>query len=55
MKIYNNSAVIGGLSLYVAMSNVIEWCKFGIAGEFVKGNYSDRFSKFEDLEGIPVD
>ncbi|KAA6397596.1 MAG: hypothetical protein EZS28_006879 [Streblomastix strix] len=54
MKIYNNSADKGGQSLYVVMTNLIEWCKSGIAGEYVKGNYSDRFSNFEDIEGISV-
>ncbi|KAA6384424.1 MAG: hypothetical protein EZS28_020049, partial [Streblomastix strix] len=53
MKIYDNSASSGGQSLYVIMSRLIEWCKFGILGEYTKGNYSDRFSQFEDLEGIP--
>ncbi|KAA6389834.1 MAG: hypothetical protein EZS28_014639, partial [Streblomastix strix] len=54
MKIYNNSADKGGQSLYVAMTSVEEWCKFGIAGEYVKGNYSDKYSDFEDIEGISV-
>ncbi|KAA6400670.1 MAG: hypothetical protein EZS28_003797 [Streblomastix strix] len=53
MKIYNNSASSGGQSLYVIMSRLIEWCQFGMLGEYTKGNYSDRFSQFEDLEGIP--
>ncbi|KAA6362602.1 MAG: hypothetical protein EZS28_041871, partial [Streblomastix strix] len=52
MNIYNNSAEIAGQSLYVEMINVKELCKYGIAGEYVKGNYSDRYSKFEDIQGI---
>ncbi|KAA6374259.1 MAG: hypothetical protein EZS28_030214 [Streblomastix strix] len=55
MKIYGNSADKSGQSLYVAMTQLAEWCRTGIAGEYVKGNYSDRFSQFEDIEGIQVD
>jgi hypothetical protein len=36
------------------MIKVKEWCKFGILGEYVKGNYSDRFSELKDIEGISV-
>ncbi|KAA6381944.1 MAG: hypothetical protein EZS28_022530 [Streblomastix strix] len=54
MKIYNNSADKSGQSLYVAMTQLAEWCRIGNAGEYVKGNYSDRFSLFEDIEGISV-
>ncbi|KAA6393977.1 MAG: hypothetical protein EZS28_010491 [Streblomastix strix] len=55
LKIYNNSAEIGGQSLFVAMTKVVEWCQYGILGEYVKGNYSDRYSNERDLEGIPMD
>ncbi|KAA6382268.1 MAG: hypothetical protein EZS28_022206 [Streblomastix strix] len=54
MKIFGNSADKAGQSLYVVMTNLIEWCREGIAGEYVKGNYNDRYSKFEDIEGISV-
>ncbi|KAA6374911.1 MAG: hypothetical protein EZS28_029562 [Streblomastix strix] len=53
MKIYNNSADKYGQSLYVAMPKVVEWCKYGILGEFVKGNYSDTYSDENELLGIP--
>ncbi|KAA6373895.1 MAG: hypothetical protein EZS28_030577 [Streblomastix strix] len=33
MKIYNNSADKGGQSLYVVMTNLIEWCKSGIVDD----------------------
>ncbi|KAA6346036.1 MAG: hypothetical protein EZS28_052121, partial [Streblomastix strix] len=36
------------------MTKVVEWCKLGIAGEYVKGNYSDILSDQHDLEGIPL-
>ncbi|KAA6368651.1 MAG: hypothetical protein EZS28_035822, partial [Streblomastix strix] len=55
MKMYGNTADNGGQSLYVAMPNVIEWCRTGIDGEYVKGNYSDIDSDESELEGIPVD
>ncbi|KAA6382160.1 MAG: hypothetical protein EZS28_022313, partial [Streblomastix strix] len=54
MKIYNNSADKGGQSIYVAMTKVVEWCKLGIAGEYVKGNYSDYHSNLNELQGIPL-
>ncbi|KAA6379102.1 MAG: hypothetical protein EZS28_025370, partial [Streblomastix strix] len=54
MKIYNNTADKYGQSLYVAMTKVVEWCQYGILGEYVKGNYSDRYSNENDLEGIPM-
>ncbi|KAA6393312.1 MAG: hypothetical protein EZS28_011165 [Streblomastix strix] len=55
MKIYNNTADKGGQSLFVAMAKVVEWCQYGILGEYVKVNYSDRYSNETDLEGIPMD
>ncbi|KAA6388137.1 MAG: hypothetical protein EZS28_016336 [Streblomastix strix] len=55
MKINRNYADCGGQSLYIVMPNIIQWCKSGIAGEYIKGNYSDRYSKFEDIEGISAD
>ncbi|KAA6344035.1 MAG: hypothetical protein EZS28_052265, partial [Streblomastix strix] len=36
MKIYGNSADKAGQSLYVAMTQLAEWCRTGIAGEYVK-------------------
>ncbi|KAA6389633.1 MAG: hypothetical protein EZS28_014842 [Streblomastix strix] len=54
MKIYNNTADKYGQSLYVAMTKVVEWCKYGILGEYVKGNYSDGISNKNELIGIPV-
>ncbi|KAA6393308.1 MAG: hypothetical protein EZS28_011161 [Streblomastix strix] len=55
MNIYNNSADKFGQSLYIAMPKVVEWCQYGILGEYVKGNYSDKYSNETDLEGIPMD
>ncbi|KAA6387066.1 MAG: putative AUR protein kinase [Streblomastix strix] len=55
MKIYNNVADNGGQSLYVAMTQIAEWCKYGIFGEYIKGNYSDQKSDFNELQGISVD
>ncbi|KAA6375109.1 MAG: hypothetical protein EZS28_029364 [Streblomastix strix] len=55
MKIYNNTANKYGQSLYIAMPQVIELCQQGILGEYVKGNYSDKYSDENDLVGIPVD
>ncbi|KAA6380443.1 MAG: hypothetical protein EZS28_024031 [Streblomastix strix] len=54
MKIYNNSADKAGQSLYVVMTKVEEWCKYGGEGEYVKGNYSDGISNKNELQGIPV-
>ncbi|KAA6373235.1 MAG: hypothetical protein EZS28_031238 [Streblomastix strix] len=55
MKIDRNTAEIGGQSLFVAMSTLVEWCKYGILGFYVKGNFSDAYSDENELEGIPVD
>ncbi|KAA6379683.1 MAG: hypothetical protein EZS28_024790 [Streblomastix strix] len=55
MKIYGNTADKAGQSLYVVMTKVVDWCKRGMAGEFVKGNYSDGISNINELQGIPVD
>ncbi|KAA6393538.1 MAG: hypothetical protein EZS28_010935 [Streblomastix strix] len=54
MKIYNNSADKYGQSLYVIIPQGAELCKYGILGEYVKGNYSDTYSDESDLEGIPM-
>jgi hypothetical protein len=35
--------------LYIAITKVAEWCGRGTAGEFVKGNYSDRISNLNEL------
>ncbi|KAA6385034.1 MAG: putative NEK protein kinase [Streblomastix strix] len=51
MKIYNNTANNGGQSLYVMMTKLAEWCRYGILGEYVKGNYSDGISNLNELEG----
>ncbi|KAA6390517.1 MAG: hypothetical protein EZS28_013955 [Streblomastix strix] len=55
MKIYGNTADNSGQSLYVAITKVLDWCKAGTAGEYVKGNYSDEISNYYELFGIPVD
>ncbi|KAA6356523.1 MAG: hypothetical protein EZS28_047950, partial [Streblomastix strix] len=55
MKIYGNSADKAGQSLYVAMTQLAEWCRTGIAGEYAKGNYSDGISNQIELQGIQVD
>ncbi|KAA6370297.1 MAG: hypothetical protein EZS28_034176, partial [Streblomastix strix] len=54
MKIYNNIADKSGQSLYVVMAKLAEWCQYGIAGEYVKGNYTDGISNKNELQGIPV-
>ncbi|KAA6359460.1 MAG: hypothetical protein EZS28_045013, partial [Streblomastix strix] len=51
----NTAAQSGGKSLYVAMTKLAGWCRYGQLGEFVKGNYSDADSDEADLQGIPVD
>ncbi|KAA6373629.1 MAG: hypothetical protein EZS28_030844 [Streblomastix strix] len=55
MKIYGNSAIQGGQSLYVIMLNLQEWCEYGLLGEYVKGNYSDTVSDENELQGLPID
>ncbi|KAA6380812.1 MAG: hypothetical protein EZS28_023661 [Streblomastix strix] len=55
MKIYRNKVDQNGQSLYVVMSKLAEWCNQGTAGEYVKGNYTDRISNKNELQGIPVD
>ncbi|KAA6396994.1 MAG: hypothetical protein EZS28_007480 [Streblomastix strix] len=47
MKIIKNKADQSGQSLFVAMTNVKDWCQTGISGEFAKGNYSDSNYAFE--------
>ncbi|KAA6367993.1 MAG: hypothetical protein EZS28_036480, partial [Streblomastix strix] len=54
MKIYGNIADKAGQSLYVAMIKVLDWCKQGTAGEYVKGNYSDGISNQNELQGISL-
>ncbi|KAA6377360.1 MAG: hypothetical protein EZS28_027113, partial [Streblomastix strix] len=54
MKIFGNAATKGGQSLYVIMSKLKELCRIGIAGQYVKGNYSDGTSHQNELEGIPI-
>ncbi|KAA6378991.1 MAG: hypothetical protein EZS28_025482, partial [Streblomastix strix] len=54
MKINGNKADKFGNSLFVAIPKVVEWCQYGILGEYVKGNYSDSYSDESDLEGIPM-
>ncbi|KAA6385405.1 MAG: hypothetical protein EZS28_019068 [Streblomastix strix] len=54
LKMYGNIADNGGQSIYVSMTNVVEWCKYGTDGEYVKGNYSDAYSNLSDIEGIAV-
>ncbi|KAA6372123.1 MAG: hypothetical protein EZS28_032351, partial [Streblomastix strix] len=55
MKFNGNTANKSGQTMYVAISKVVEWCKDGTAGEYVKGNYSDGISNQNELQGIPVD
>ncbi|KAA6381943.1 MAG: hypothetical protein EZS28_022529, partial [Streblomastix strix] len=55
MKIYGNSAISGGQSLYVVMSQLKEWCEYGLLGEYAKGNYSDTDSDENELQGLPID
>ncbi|KAA6384096.1 MAG: hypothetical protein EZS28_020378 [Streblomastix strix] len=54
MKIYNNSADNGGQSLYLFMSKLAQLCQYSIAGEYVKGNYSDITSYLCELQGVPI-
>ncbi|KAA6381284.1 MAG: hypothetical protein EZS28_023188, partial [Streblomastix strix] len=54
MMIYNNSADNGGMSLFVSISKVKQWCYYGDDGEYVKGNYSDVTSNKFELLGIPL-
>ncbi|KAA6385930.1 MAG: hypothetical protein EZS28_018543 [Streblomastix strix] len=54
MKISGNTANNSGQSLYVAMTQLAEWCRTGIAGEYVKGNYNDKYSDFEDGQSEPI-
>ncbi|KAA6368854.1 MAG: hypothetical protein EZS28_035619, partial [Streblomastix strix] len=50
MKIYGNSADKAGQSLYVAMTQLAEWCRTGIAGEYVK---DDELTSPILIEGDP--
>ncbi|KAA6365142.1 MAG: hypothetical protein EZS28_039331, partial [Streblomastix strix] len=54
LKMYNNTAGKTGQSMYLIMTKVAEWCRMGIAGEYVKGNYSDGISNQNELQGIPI-
>jgi hypothetical protein len=49
MNISDNSADKGGFSLYAVMSKVKDWCRYGTAGEYVKGNYTDGESNKNEL------
>ncbi|KAA6389188.1 MAG: hypothetical protein EZS28_015285 [Streblomastix strix] len=55
MKFNGNTANKSGQTMYIAMTQVAEWCRAGTAGEYVKGNYSDGISNQNELQGIPVD
>ncbi|KAA6393414.1 MAG: putative NEK protein kinase [Streblomastix strix] len=50
MKLYNNQASQGGQSLFVAISKLKELCQQSIAGQYVKGNYSNITSNLSMLE-----
>ncbi|KAA6394043.1 MAG: hypothetical protein EZS28_010429 [Streblomastix strix] len=52
LRIYNNSAQIAGQSVLIVSNRIVDWCRLGNAGEYVKGNYSDAYSDVQDLEGI---
>ncbi|KAA6353332.1 MAG: hypothetical protein EZS28_051141, partial [Streblomastix strix] len=54
INISDNSANNGGQSIYIIMSKLKEWCRYGTAGEYVKGNYSDTYSNQNELQGIPI-
>ncbi|KAA6393687.1 MAG: hypothetical protein EZS28_010789 [Streblomastix strix] len=54
MKIYGNIADKAGQSLYVAITKIVEWCKKGTAGEYVKRNYSEGISNINEPKAIPV-
>ncbi|KAA6395659.1 MAG: hypothetical protein EZS28_008815 [Streblomastix strix] len=54
MKFYNNTAYRNGHTLYIITSKVIDLCRYGIQGEYIKGNYSDGISDQNELMGIPV-
>ncbi|KAA6365816.1 MAG: hypothetical protein EZS28_038657 [Streblomastix strix] len=41
MNISNSIVDLGGQSLYVVMTKLASWFRYGQLGEFVKGNYSD--------------
>lgn len=36
------------------MSKIKEFCQYGTAGGYVKGNYNDRTSYLDELVGIPL-
>ncbi|KAA6393988.1 MAG: hypothetical protein EZS28_010488 [Streblomastix strix] len=55
MKIYNNQAYRYGQSIYIVTTKIVEFCKYGILGEYVKGNYSDTYSNEQELVGISMD
>ncbi|KAA6357367.1 MAG: hypothetical protein EZS28_047106 [Streblomastix strix] len=54
LNISNNSVDNRKQSIYIIMSKLKEWCRYGTAGEFVKGNYSDTDSNENELQGIPI-
>ncbi|KAA6354775.1 MAG: hypothetical protein EZS28_049698, partial [Streblomastix strix] len=55
MKFDRNKADKYGQSMYVVMSKLKEFCLLGIAGEYVKGNYSDFHSDPKELMGCNLD
>ncbi|KAA6376608.1 MAG: hypothetical protein EZS28_027865, partial [Streblomastix strix] len=55
MNINGNFADCGGQSLYVVMPNIIELCESGLIKEYIRGNYSDQYSDYEEIEGISAD
>ncbi|KAA6398466.1 MAG: hypothetical protein EZS28_006004 [Streblomastix strix] len=55
MKILDNSASNSGQSLFVAMTQLKELCRYGINGQYVKGDYDDQTSNLNELQGIPLD
>ncbi|KAA6376621.1 MAG: hypothetical protein EZS28_027851, partial [Streblomastix strix] len=52
LRIYNNSAAIAGQSVFIVSNKFVEWCQLGTAGQYVKGNYSDAYSNYSELEGL---
>ncbi|KAA6388441.1 MAG: hypothetical protein EZS28_016031 [Streblomastix strix] len=55
MNINGNYADCGGQSLYIVMPNIIELCESGLIKEYIRGNYSDQYSDYEEIEGISTD
>ncbi|KAA6396774.1 MAG: hypothetical protein EZS28_007698, partial [Streblomastix strix] len=55
MKFFDNFAEKHGQSLYIVMAQLNDFCLLGIAGEYVKGNYSDFHSDPKELMGCILD